>query len=116
VLSRKNNGVSYRFINKLDYTDERVRIKSVDTSINWTGFEVGDILDIKTINKSFTNEKGVFIENGTVINLPIIRNGQAMDLSFPAQLYEGSIRGFVNTRADKTAAQDRMLKIWLGQE
>lgn len=116
VLSRKNNGVTYRFINKLDYTDERIRIKSVDTSINWTGFEVGDILDIKTINKSFTNEKGVFIENGTVINLPIIRNGQAMDLSFPAQMYEGSVRGFINTRADKTAPQERMLKIWLGQE
>jgi hypothetical protein len=58
----------------------------------------------------------VFIENGTVINLPIIRNGQAMDLSFPAQLYEGSIRGFINIRADKTAVQDHMLKIWLGQE
>ncbi len=107
LLSEKN-GVS---ANLGIVVNNNVSIKKA-TKGNVVGFMVGDKVNQNDVIKCFQKENGDYVNQGEMISLNVIRDGNTITLTFPAVFEEGEIKNTIEILKVKTHLQEKYFKIW----
>ncbi|MFT5778797.1 MAG: hypothetical protein ACI837_001753 [Crocinitomicaceae bacterium] len=107
ILSEEDNDVSLSgvVINTM-YTIKKVGSNEL------IGLQKGDKIDESEIEKEFDDAEGGFVDEGTMIELPVRRDGQKIILKFPAKFKDGHIYNVFKLKNNKTELQQKLWDIW----
>jgi len=92
------------------------KIKKVNKKKDWVGFEKDDIVGSKLYWKLFYDENGNYIPAGTMVDLPVKRNGEDIILPVKVEYKKGEVTNRFRINSDATETQKKYFDLWLGIE
>lgn len=107
ILS-KENGVE---VNLGIVINNRVTIKKADKN-NLAGFMAGDKVDRDEVSQCFKSENGKYVNEGELVSISVIRDGDLIKLTFPATFKNGIIRNEFEMANEKTEEQKKYFDLW----
>lgn len=108
LLSKEENDV---IANRNVVVNNSITIGKVGKA-NTTGFKAGDKVDLNALKNCFLKEDGTYVEDGTVIQLPVQRGKETVVLSFPAKFKQGTINNEISVMKTMTEEQKRFFELW----
>jgi len=119
-------GLEYHDVAKVNrprniITDNDVKTKESDDGIKisesgeeeWAGLQAGDIVETGFYNKYF-RVKDIYVPEGSAIAIPIIRNGQKVNLCLKVQYKLQDTNYVLKESSEKSAAQIKYFNKWIG--
>lgn len=81
----------------------------------WAGLMKGDILKPGYYNTAFKNADGSFVAEGTVVQIPIVRNGNEMNLAVTVKYSMTPVKNYIKNDLNKTLMQQHYYNVWMGR-
>jgi len=92
------------------------QINKVNKKKDWVGFEKGDNVDPKSYWRLFYDKNGEYVPEGTLVNLPVTRNGEDIFLPIKVEYKKGNVTNRFRIDADPTETQKKYFDLWLGNK